>query len=162
MAHDLVADYMTTDVLTFNTGDAVPDAVARLVERGVDAAPVVDDEGKVVGMLSATDVMIQDATLHLPTIITLFGATAELPIGAARFDRDIHLALASTVGELMTPDPVTIADDASMGDVATMLHYRDVGRLPVLDASGALVGIVARGDVLRYLISGGETPDEVG
>ena len=152
-----VANFMTTDVVSFHPGDDVPGAVSRLVERGVDGAPVLDDTGKVVGMLSASDVIIQDAQLDLPTIVTLFGMSAELPGGAARFDRDVHKALASTVGELMADNPVLVDAAASMTDAATLMHDHDISRLPVVDADGRLVGIVARGDVLRYLVGTADT-----
>lgn len=151
-APDIVAEYMTTDVLCVRDRDPVPEAVRRLVERGVDGAPVVDAHGRLVGMLSSSDVLVQDAQVHLPTIITLFGMSAGLPGEAARFDRDIQRALASTVDELMAPDPLTITPGATMSEAATRMHDADVSRLPVVDDTGRVVGIVARGDVLRYLV----------
>lgn len=155
---DTVSDHMTTDVVCVAPDDAIADAVAALVDRGVDGAPVVDGAGRLVGMLSATDVLVQDAHLHLPTVIALFGATVELPGQAARYNRDVQRALASTVAELMATDPLTITADATMADAATRMHDADVSRLPVLDDTGAVVGIVARGDVLRYLV-GAAAPD---
>jgi CBS domain-containing protein len=151
-ATDAVAAYMTTDVLCVRDDDPVPDAVRQLVDRGVDGAPVVDANGRLVGMLSASDVMVQDAHVHLPTIITLFGMSAELPGQAARYNRDVQRALASTVGELMAREPRTIAADAAMSDAATLMHDADVSRLPVVDDINRVIGIVARGDVLRYLV----------
>lgn len=153
-ASDTVAAYMTTDVLCVGVDDPVPEAVRALVSRGVDGAPVVDGAGRLAGMLSATDVMVQDAHVHLPTIITLFGMSAELPRQAARYDRDIQRALASTVGELMARDPITIAPDATMSDAATVLHDADISRLPVVDGDLHVVGIIARGDILRFLVGG--------
>lgn len=155
-ASDTVAAYMTTDVLCVGVDDPVPEAVRALVERGVDGAPVVDGSGRLAGMLSATDVMVQDAHVHLPTIITLFGMSAELPGQAARYDRDIQRALASSVGELMAEDPITIAPDATMSDAATVLHDADISRLPVVDGDRHVVGIIARGDILRYLVGGAD------
>lgn len=152
---DSVAAYMTTDVLCVDAVDSVPDAVRALVERGVDGAPVVDADGRLVGMLSASDVMVQDAHVHLPTIITFFGMSAELPGEAARYNRDIQRALASNVTELMARNPLTIAPEASMADAATTMHDADVSRLPVVDTTRRVLGIVARGDVLRYLIDTG-------
>lgn len=152
---DAVGAYMTRDVLCVQATDAVPDAVRQLVEQGVDGAPVVDARGHLVGMLSASDVMVQDAHVHLPTIITLFGMSAELPGQAARYNRDIQRALASSVEELMARDPLTITLDAAMSDAATLMHDHDVSRLPVVDDIGRVVGIVARGDVLRYLVGTG-------
>lgn len=157
---DTVGRFMTTDVLCVDADAPVPDAVRALVERGVDGAPVVDRAGRLVGMLSATDVMVQDAHLHLPTVIALFGATVELPGQAARYNRDVERALASTVAELMARDPLTITATATMSQAATRMHDADVSRLPVVDAEGHVDGIIARGDVLRYLVGdGGDDTD---
>lgn len=153
MPNDLVGRYMTTEVLSFHPDDAVADAVNALVERGVDGAPVVDEQGRVVGMLSSADVMVQDANLHLPTVVALFGVTVELPLSTARFDRDVRKALASTVGELMHRDAVTIGPDRTVRDAATVLHDTGVSRLPVVDEDGTLLGVIARGDVLRSLVA---------
>lgn len=152
LADDAVARYMTTDVLVLHEDDPVPDAVAALVDRGVDAAPVVNAANEIVGMLSASDVMVQDARVHLPTIITMFSVSFEMPGSAKRFDHDVQRALASTVGELMGRDPITIRSDATVTDAATLMHDSDISRLPVHDAQGHLVGIIARGDILRYLV----------
>jgi CBS domain-containing protein len=154
MPNDLVGQIMSTDVLTFHTTESVPEAAQALVDRGYDGAPVVDDGGRLVGMLSSADLMLQDSNLHLPTVVAMFGVTVELPLSNRRFDRELKKALASTVGELMHDDPVTIRTDASVRDAATLMHDRNVSRLPVVDADGKLVGIVGRGDVLRYLVGG--------
>lgn len=159
---DAVSAYMTTDVLCVRVDDPVPDAVRALIDRGIDGAPVLNASGQVVGMLSASDVMVQDARVHLPTIITLFGMSAEFPGQAARYNRDIQRALASTVGELMAPDPLTLTPDATMADAATKMHDADVSRLPVVDTTNRVVGIIARGDVLRYLIGTNGGPSSGG
>ncbi len=157
---DLVRASMTTDVICVHAEDNVPDAVRAMVERGIDGAPVVNANNRLVGMLSASDVMVQGAQVHLPTVISLFGMNAELPGSAARYEHDLKRALASTVGELMQREPITISPDATMSDAATLLHDRDVSRLPVADDQGRVVGIVARGDVLRYLV--GQGADDTG
>ena len=74
-----VSNVMTTDVLTFRPDDNVGEAMSRLVDRGVDGAPVVDADGAVVGMLSTGDLIVQETELHVPTVISMFGATLELP-----------------------------------------------------------------------------------
>lgn len=152
MPTDLVGSIMTTDVVTFHPGDRVPDAVRVLVERQIDGAPVVDGEGRPIGMLSASDVMVQNTQIHLPTIVALFGVTVELPGSAARFEHDITRALASTVGELMHEQVLSIGPDATVTEAATALHEADVSRLPVVDDAGRVIGIIARGDILRYLV----------
>jgi CBS domain-containing protein len=148
----LASQLMVTDVLTLAPSDKVHDAMVRLVERDVDAAPVVDPDGRVVGILSTGDLIVQETRLHMPTVISLLGATLELPSAARHFDRDLQRALGATVGEVMTKHPVTCRDYDNLEQVATLLHDHDISRLPVLDADDRLVGIVSRGDVVRAIL----------
>jgi CBS domain-containing protein len=147
-----VRDVMTTDVLTLTPDSNVRDAMQALVDRGVDAAPVVDAGGRVVGMLSTADLILGDVQLHAPTVITLLGATLTWPSEQRHFEEDLNKALGASVAEVMTEDPVTCNDDDSIEFAATVLHDHDVSRLPVL-RDGVLVGIVARKDVLRAILA---------
>lgn len=147
----LVSEVMTTDVLTFAPGDAVAEAMATLVDRGIDGAPVVDDGGQVVGMLSTGDLIVQESRLHFPTVISLLGATLELPSAKRHFDEDLRKTLGGTVAEVMQADPITIAVDEDVEEAATLMHDHDISRLPVI-GDGGLVGIVSRVDILRAII----------
>lgn len=142
---------MTTDVLTFAPDDNVGDAMRTLVDRGIDGAPVVTADGEVVGMLSTGDLIVQESRLHFPTVISLLGATLELPSSKRQFDEDLRQTLGSTVGQVMKADPITIGADDTVEEAATLMHEHDISRLPVLGDAG-LVGIVARVDILRSII----------
>ena len=147
-----VDEVMTTDVLAFSPDQNVQEAMAALVDRGVDGAPVVDDRGMVVGILSTGDLIVQESRLHLPTVISLFGASLELPSSQKHFEQDLAKALGSRVDEVMDSDPVTVAPGDSLETAATLLHDKEVSRLPVVDDDGRLVGLLARGDILRSII----------
>ncbi len=147
-----VSEVMTREVLSFAPGDNVGEAMQTMVDRGIDGAPVVDEHGVVVGMLSTGDLIVQEATIHFPTVISLLGATIELPGAKKHFDEDLRKVLGSSVAEVMQPDPITIGADDTIEEAATLMHDHDVSRLPVIGDEG-LVGIVARVDVLRAIIS---------
>jgi CBS domain-containing protein len=147
----LVSEVMTTDVLTFGPDDNVAEAMQILVERGIDGAPVVTAEGAVVGMLSTADLIVQESRLHFPTVISLLGATLELPSSKRHFDDDLRRVLGSTVREVMQADPITIGVDDTVEEAATLMHDHDVSRLPVVSDAG-LAGIVARVDILRGIL----------
>jgi CBS domain-containing protein len=148
----LVSEVMTTDVLTFGPDDNVAEAMQILVERGIDGAPVVDADGAVVGMLSTADLIVQESRLHFPTVISLLGATLELPSSKRHFDDDLRRVLGSTVREVMQADPITIGADDTVEEAATLMHDHDVSRLPVV-ADAGLAGIVARVDILRGILA---------
>jgi CBS domain-containing protein len=146
-----VAKVMTTEVLTFSPDETVEAAMKTMVERNVDGAPVVDQDGKVVGMITTGDLIVQESQVHVPTVISLFGAYLELPSSHRRFEQDLRKALGGKVADVMHKDPRTVDDDATLETAATIMHDHDVSRLPVVRA-GRLVGIVSRTDILRAIL----------
>lgn len=146
-----VREVMTTTVVSFSPDERVQAAAERLVEAGVDAGPVVDAEDRVVGMLSSTDLIVRESRLHMPTVISILGATLELPGEKRRFDEDVEKALGATVAEVMSTEVDTCTPDDTLETAATVMHEGNVSRLPVVE-EGRLVGIVSRGDVLRAIV----------
>ncbi len=152
-----VRDVMTTEVLSFWPGEPVQEAYDRLVARGVDGGPVVDDDGTVVGMLSTDDLLVQETQLHYPTVISLFGAYLELPSSHRRFEDELRKAVAAKVEDVMAREVIACAEDDPLERAATLMHEHHLSRLPVTRGA-RLVGIVARGDILRAVM--GQEPAE--
>ena len=150
----LVRDVMTTKVLTFKPEDKVQAAAETMAERSIGGAPVVDDNGEVVGMLRDDDLIVSDVRLHMPTVISVLGAYLELPSSASRFDKEVRKAVGATVGEVMSENPETCGEDETVEQVATVLHEHNLSRLPVV-RDAKLVGIVSRGDILREIVKKG-------
>jgi CBS domain-containing protein len=140
---------MTTEVLTFGPDDGVEQAMRSLLEHNIDAAPIVDAEGAVVGMLSNGDLIVQESELHFPTVMTFLGGTFE--IGHKHFEQELRRALGSKVSEVMSTEPVICNDDDTIERAATLMHEHNISRLPVVH-DGKLVGIVSRNDVLRAIV----------
>lgn len=146
-----VSEFMTTDVLTFDPDIAVAEAMTTMIDRGIDGAPVVEG-GVVVGMLSTGDLIVAESKLHFPTVISLLGATLELPSAKKDFEEDLRRALGSTVRDVMHGDPVTIGERETIEAAATLLHRHDISRIPVVGPEG-LVGIISRVDILREILA---------
>jgi CBS domain-containing protein len=87
-------------------------------------------------------------------VISLFGAYLELPSSHRKFEDDLRRAVGATVGDIMHADPVACAHDDTLERAATLMHEHDVSRLPVT-TDGRVVGIIARGDILRAVMGGG-------
>jgi len=135
---------------TVRPEDSVDAAMKALVEADTDAAPVVDENGAVVGMLSNSDLIVREGRLHYPTVLSILGASIE--IGHKRFEKELTDALSATVADVMTSPAVQCQTADSIEDVATLMHDHDVGQIPVIDGE-RLVGMVARNDVLRAVLS---------
>jgi CBS domain-containing protein len=141
---------MRTDLQTFSADDSVEEAMRVLVDRDLDAAPVIDADGKLVGILSNTDLIVQETQLHYPTLLSILGASIE--IGHKRFADELTKALASKVGDVMTTDPLTCVGSDTVEAVATLMHDHNIAQVPVVD-DGRLVGLVSRNDILRAIVS---------
>jgi CBS domain-containing protein len=149
-----VSEVMTTDVVSFSPEQNVQEAMQQLVERSVDAGPVIDDDGRVVGMLSTGDLIVEEARVHFPTVVNFLGVNVTLPFSERKLDESVEKALGATVGEVMTDDPVTCSADTTVEDAATLMHDRDLSRLPVVDDDDRLIGLIARGDIVRAIVQG--------
>jgi CBS domain-containing protein len=143
---------MTTDVVSFRADEPIREATQRLLDRDVDGGPVLDDDGRVIGMLTTDDLLVQETRLHYPTVISLFGAYLELPGSHRQFEEDLRRAVGATVGEVMEDEIVTCSEDDTLERAATIMHERKVSRLPVV-RDGLLVGIIGRSDIIRAIIS---------
>lgn len=148
-----VRDLMVTDVVSFRPEDNVYDAMRAMVQRDIDGAPVVDGDRRVIGMLSTADLIVEEARIPLPAVITLLGAVLELPSSRRRYEADLEKALGTSVGEVMSGGELTLVrPDDSLETAATLMHDDEVSRIPVVDDDGALVGLIARGDIVRAII----------
>lgn len=143
-----VAELMNPDVVVVAESATVEEAVQRLSEHDVSGAPVVDADGRLVGLLDDTDLLLSEARVHAPSMIEILGGYIPLPSSWHRFENEVRHALASTVGELMTTDPPSVSPDDSAEDVATLLVERNVSRVPVVDADGQVLGVVSRHDLV--------------
>ena len=152
MPRDLaVTEVMTTPVTTLTADTTIEEAASLLVEADIGGAPVVDGSGRLIGLLDDSDLVLSEARLHAPTTIEILGAYIPLPGERRRFQDELRHALGRTVGEVMEDDPPSVQPDATVEDVATLLHDRAVSRVAIVDAERRVVGIVSRGDLVRAL-----------
>lgn len=134
-----VEDVMTREVASVKPDTTYREVVDVLIGRGVSAAPVVDDEGRVLGVVSEADL------LHK---VEAVGEERRRRIVRAsrRAEAKAH---ATTAADLMTAPAVTVGPETSVVAAARRLEAERVKRMPVVDAEGRLSGIVSRRDLLR-------------
>ena len=137
-----VENIMTTQVVAVRGSTPFKEMAARLRQERVSAFPVVDDNGTVVGVVSETDLLPKE-TLDA-------GWAAGIPEMTSRVlsQRDQQKAESVTAADLMTKPAVTAAPEDTVEHAARLMYTHRVKRLPVTDASGRLVGIISRADVL--------------
>lgn len=145
-----VADVMSRDLIVVRPQTELKEAIQTLAERRISGLPVVDESGKLVGIVSETDLMWQETGVTPPAYIMFLDSVIFLK-NPAQYERDLHKALGQTVGEVMSTDPVTVEPDKSIKEAAQLMHDRSVHRLPVVNTTGQVIGILTRGDIVRAM-----------
>ncbi|WP_438295493.1 CBS domain-containing protein [Streptomyces sp. HUAS TT7] len=147
-----VADVMTTTVVTVTPDAGFKEIVAAMERWRVAAVPVIEGEGRVVGVISEADLLAKEEFhRHRPGMMEQM----------RRLD-DTAKAGSTHARELMTSPAVTIHAGAALPQAARLMVGRHVKRLPVVDNSGVLRGIVSRADLLKvFLRSDDELASEV-
>ncbi len=150
-ANTQVRDVMTADVTVIDPDETVAAAADRMADLGVSALPVVDHERRLVGLLRDDDLIVTEARVHAPRFWNVLGATIPFPGDMKHLEEELHKVAGSTAGEVMQSDPPVTSPDASLEDVATLMHESSVRHVPVVDDAGRVVGIITRGDIVRFI-----------
>jgi CBS domain-containing protein len=145
-----VADVMSRDPVTAQPDTPLTEVIRILAERRISGLPVVEQTGKLVGVISETDLMWRESGVTPPPYIMLLDSVIYLE-NPGRYERELHKSLGQTVGEVMTRHPVTIHPDKTLREAAQLMHEHSVQRLPVLNSEDQVVGILTRGDIVRAM-----------
>ncbi|MFY9397222.1 MAG: CBS domain-containing protein [Desulfomonilia bacterium] len=144
-------DIMTTSVITLSPGMEIVAAAAILMDNHINGAPVVDENGDMVGILSRDDLITQQKKLPLPSYFVVLDAL--IPLHSSRqVEKELEKIAATKVEDAMTPDPVSVHPDTPIEDIATIMVDRKIHTIPVVDEEGRLVGIVGKEDILRTIL----------
>ncbi len=147
-------DIMTKDVITVTPDTDITQAAKLLLDNHFNGLPVVDDRGRLIGIICQDDLIVQQKRLPLPSLFTFFDGL--IPLTSYKsLEKEVDKIIASKVSQAMTPDPLTIDPDASLEDIATLMVNNNIHTLPVLEG-GRLVGIIGKEDVLRTLMPSGK------
>ncbi len=157
-----IKELMAEDITTLKVSETLEQAAKKLIDKGVSGAPVVDDDGNVVGILSETDIL-----MHLKTIVDnevgmryLSDTTHSLSLFVMLAERDHEVRenifkrlRAAKVEKAMTSDVITAKSSATIETVAALMIEHNVNRIPIVDG-GRLVGMVTKSDFARYVAAG--------
>jgi len=144
-----VKDIMETNVITVPPDKPVKEVARLLAEHDVTAVPVVDDHGKILGIVSEEDLIYRLAHPCLPPHIELLGGVIYLE-NPFEMRQEFKKLTAITAGEIMTDKVLTVTGDAEIEDVATMMIENDINGIPVVK-EGKITGIITRHDIVMTL-----------
>jgi acetoin utilization protein AcuB len=135
MKQELVKDWMTREVVTVARDTTLPEAHQIMTENQIRRLPVVEN-GRLVGIITRGDV--RGAEASEATTLSIW---------------ELHYLIAKIeIGQIMTRDPVTVSQDASIGQAAQVMLENRLSGLPVIDSEGELVGIITESDIFRIVV----------
>jgi CBS-domain-containing membrane protein len=135
---------MTAEVVTARPTSSFRELVRLLQQHRISAVPIVDDSGRLVGIVSEADLLVKEGYPH--------GTEDVGVVDAIRQRRRLGKATGTCAAELMATPVITIPRGSSVVNAARLMMRLGVKRLPVVDAQGKLVGIVARSDLLKVFL----------
>ena len=146
-----VVDLMTRDVITVRTDAPVVEIARAMLSRNISGVPVVDPDGRVVGIVTEADLVERNANVHFPTFLQILDARIFLS-NTRHFEDELRKALGTTAAEVMTEqvESVQAGDDLSV--VATLMVDKGVNPVPVYEGH-RLVGIISRSDIIRHILA---------
>jgi CBS domain-containing protein len=136
MKHELVRDWMTTDVITINPSTTLPEAHQIMKAQQIRRLPIVDKSRHLVGIVTIGDIR---------------GAGASSATSLSIWEMNYLLAKLK-VKEVMTANPITVSAEATIGEAAQIMLQYKVGGLPVVEASGKLAGIITESDIFEMIV----------
>ncbi len=139
-------DIMTKEVITVKPETTIEELARLLMKQQISGAPVVDDNGKIVGIVTENDLISKNSRLHIPTILRLFDAY--IPLGTSKMESDIRKMAASTVEDICIKEIITVDEEASVEYIATIMTEKRIHILPVV-REGKLVGIIGKKDLIK-------------
>jgi CBS domain-containing protein len=152
LAADTARDLMHTNPVSIRDNASIQEALALLTDKGFSAAPVIDQAGRPVGVLSRSDLITHDREKleYVAPRATYEQERATLP-AEARTGFQVIDVDPTRVGEIMTPAVFSVGPDTPVTKVVEQMLGLAVHRLFVVDKSGVLIGVISASDILRNL-----------
>lgn len=143
----LAKEVMVKDVVTV-TGETTLEEVARIfIDRNISGMPVVDENDRIVGVISEGDLVYQQKPVTPPLFINLFDGI--LQVDRKDFWEEISKMAAYQVKDLMNKHVISAHEDTSVNEIASLMINKKVNRIPIVDNDNHVLGIITRHDIIR-------------
>ena len=147
-----VKDIMTKNVIFCTPYDSIKEAARLMYLNGLTGLPVVDEESKVMGIVTETDLVKLEEPVHVPKMLAILGSFVYLdnPVNGDEIEKQLEVLTATKVNEVMTVPVVTVAPTTSLEELAEVFLHKKVNPVPVVEDE-KLVGIVSRADIVKLI-----------
>ena len=145
-------DIMTPEVITVNENATVRELATLLLMNSISGAPVVNEEGGVIGVVTESDLIFQNKKVHLPTAVAILDAFLFLE-RPEKMEKELKKIAGSKVGDICSHDLVCVYPETGLEELATLMAEKKIHTLPVMK-EGKLVGVIGKSDIIRTIAQG--------
>ena len=142
-------DIMTSEVITVEMETTVNELAEILWKNRISGVPVLDDDGKVVAVVTENDLIDQSKKIHIPTMISLLDSVIFLE-SSKKTEKEIQKMAGNTVQDICSRELVTVNEETGLDEIATIMANKKVHTLPVL-LDDNLVGVIGKSDIIRSM-----------
>lgn len=142
-------DIMTTSVITVRKDTSVNDLAEILWKNKISGAPVMDEDGRVVSVVTESDLIDQNKKVHIPTMISILDSVIFLE-SSKKTEKEIKKMAGNTVQDICANELVAVTEDTGLDEIATIMAEKKVHTLPVI-RDNELVGVIGKSDIIRSM-----------
>ena len=126
----------------------IQELIKRFADEDVTGMLVVDSEKRLFGIITESDLIDQQASLHLPTAMAIFDMV--IPIGEGRFEEELERMQAMTAEDLMAREVKTVAPSTKLDEIAALMSEGNVHHLPVV-SNDTVEGLISKHELIKAL-----------
>jgi len=145
-------DIMTREVITVKESATVRELAALLLTSNISGAPVIDEAGKVIGVVTESDLIFQNKKVHLPTAFAILDAFVFLE-RPEKMEQELKKIAGSRVGDICSRKLISVSPETELEELATLMAEKKIHTLPVM-TGGNLVGVIGKSDIIRTIAQG--------
>jgi len=142
-------DIMTSEVITVRMETTVNELAEILWKNRISGVPVLDDDDKVVAVVTENDLIDQSKKIHIPTMISLLDSVIFLE-SSKKTEKEIQKMAGNTVQDICSKELVTVGEETGLDEIATIMANKKVHTLPVL-RDDKLIGVIGKSDIIRSM-----------
>lgn len=141
---------MTAEVITVTRETSVRELAKILTDKNISGAPVVDESGALIGVVTESDLIDQNKKIHIPTVVSILDSFIYLE-SPDRMEQEMKKIAGSKVADIYTSEVKTVGPSATIDDMATIMSDENIHTLPVVDGD-TLVGVIGKKDIIKTII----------
>ena len=144
------ADIMTRKVISVTTETTVKELAKILTNNNISGAPVVDNEGNLLGVVTESDLIDQNKKIHIPTVVSILDSFIYLE-SPDKLEAEMRKIAGSTVADIFTENVTTVTETTPIDELATIMSEQNIHTLPVVQ-DGEIRGIIGKRDIIKTLV----------